>query len=334
MDVRRSTRTQGPLQDRVEALERTHMNQIVLRSRNIVNANNTNVHPINRIHTGTVSISDRRHSVTPLFSSYITPSPSPDELVIQQRGRKSLPLVWSPDIDKNKIMRSSARKTPTTPLSRTSTPNTQTPADGDTTLGTSTLLGPLLRRTPRKRLLLDDSLDSGVSSGTPGPRSSCSRVESIRRTRAQIKKSRARASMNRSLSTCSIASCSSVTSSELNVSTTSINGTCIGRPTNTDSFVPNTPSTSRPSSSLHDSTITIDPARHFPLPSDSDLTRTFPSPPESETSEPEGGTLSQSELKHQLCSLSKVQLRDLLRDVLECNPALMEEIVTEGGGTK
>lgn len=29
----------------------------------------------------------------------MTPSPSPDELVIQQRGRRKIPVTFSPDID-------------------------------------------------------------------------------------------------------------------------------------------------------------------------------------------------------------------------------------------
>jgi len=29
----------------------------------------------------------------------MTPSPSPDELIIQQRGRRKIPVTFSPDID-------------------------------------------------------------------------------------------------------------------------------------------------------------------------------------------------------------------------------------------
>lgn len=32
-------------------------------------------------------------------TSMMTPSPSPDELVIQQRGRRKIPVTFSPDID-------------------------------------------------------------------------------------------------------------------------------------------------------------------------------------------------------------------------------------------
>lgn len=32
-------------------------------------------------------------------TSLMTPSPSPDELIIQQRGRRKIPITFSPDID-------------------------------------------------------------------------------------------------------------------------------------------------------------------------------------------------------------------------------------------
>lgn len=32
-------------------------------------------------------------------SSMMTPGPSPDELIIQQRGRRKIPVTFSPDID-------------------------------------------------------------------------------------------------------------------------------------------------------------------------------------------------------------------------------------------
>lgn len=32
-------------------------------------------------------------------TSMMTPSPSPDELIIQQRGRRKIPVTFSPDID-------------------------------------------------------------------------------------------------------------------------------------------------------------------------------------------------------------------------------------------
>lgn len=34
-----------------------------------------------------------------LPTSMMTPSPSPDELIIQQRGRRKIPVTFSPDID-------------------------------------------------------------------------------------------------------------------------------------------------------------------------------------------------------------------------------------------
>ena len=72
-----------------------------------------------------------------LPSSYVSPSPSPDEMVIQQRGRRRLPATWSPDIEQSKQNGGSAHDR---------TPVKASPAK-------STIV---LRSTPRKRLLLSD----------------------------------------------------------------------------------------------------------------------------------------------------------------------------------
>lgn len=66
----------------------------------------------------------------------MSPSPSPDELVIQQRGRRKLPVTFSPDIDQNK------RQMAQTHRDRTPVKNSP---------GKSQIV---LRSTPRKRLLL------------------------------------------------------------------------------------------------------------------------------------------------------------------------------------
>ncbi|KAJ4442128.1 hypothetical protein ANN_11994, partial [Periplaneta americana] len=71
-----------------------------------------------------------------LPSSYVSPSPSPDEMIIQQRGRRRVPATWSPDIDQDK------QNGPT----RDRTPVKASPLK-------STIV---LRSTPRKRLLLND----------------------------------------------------------------------------------------------------------------------------------------------------------------------------------
>ncbi|KAK3914132.1 ERI1 exoribonuclease 2 [Frankliniella fusca] len=73
-------------------------------------------------------------------SSYISPSPSPDELVIQQRGRRSVPATWSPDIDAKKDGQNRRDCTPV----KGPCPN-------------SPLKNAVVRRsTPRKRLMLCD----------------------------------------------------------------------------------------------------------------------------------------------------------------------------------
>lgn len=38
-------------------------------------------------------------TISNLPTSLMTPSPSPDELIIQQRGRRKIPITFSPDID-------------------------------------------------------------------------------------------------------------------------------------------------------------------------------------------------------------------------------------------
>ncbi|XP_065347817.1 uncharacterized protein LOC135944648 isoform X2 [Cloeon dipterum] len=62
-------------------------------------------------------------------SSFPTPSPSPDELLIQLRGRRKLPVTWSPDVKRSPI-----KLIP----------------------GSPNQSGIVLRSTPRKRLLLND----------------------------------------------------------------------------------------------------------------------------------------------------------------------------------
>lgn len=69
--------------------------------------------------------------VTPvmnMLSTMPTPSPSPDELIIQQRGRRKTPVTFSPDIKRTPI------KIP----------------------GSPSKSNIVLRSTPRKRLLLGD----------------------------------------------------------------------------------------------------------------------------------------------------------------------------------
>lgn len=77
-----------------------------------------------------------------LPSSYLSPTPSPDELVIQQRGRRRMPVQWSPDVDSHK-----AETTKTTPVKQSPTRQTSI----------------VLRSTPRKRLLLNDPMEVSLS---------------------------------------------------------------------------------------------------------------------------------------------------------------------------
>ncbi|KAK6621081.1 hypothetical protein RUM43_011387 [Polyplax serrata] len=83
---------------------------------------------------------------SPSFSS---PAPSPEELVIQQRGRRRLPVTWSPDIDETKREGPVAKdRTPVKSSLR------------DTPIKTSIVL----RSSPRKRLLLNDPKELCLSS--------------------------------------------------------------------------------------------------------------------------------------------------------------------------
>ncbi|KAL4711067.1 hypothetical protein ACJJTC_009438 [Scirpophaga incertulas] len=86
-------------------------------------------------------VTNNRELSPALPSSYLSPAPSPDEVLIQQRGRKRLPTTWSPDIDLKKYsVFTSMTRTP--PKSGRVTPPK---------------LGVTLRSTPRKRLLLGDA---------------------------------------------------------------------------------------------------------------------------------------------------------------------------------
>lgn len=70
-----------------------------------------------------------------------SPAPSPEELVIQQRGRRRLPVTWSPDIDATKREGPAAKDR--TPIKSSLK---------DSPMKSSIVL----RSSPRKRLLLND----------------------------------------------------------------------------------------------------------------------------------------------------------------------------------
>ncbi|KAJ2951659.1 hypothetical protein O0L34_g13818 [Tuta absoluta] len=89
------------------------------------------------------ALTNTRELSPALPAGYLSPAPSPDEMLIQQRGRKRLPVQWSPDIDikRNSSFHSVVRTPPK------DSPNRPSPQK----------LGVTLRSTPRKRLLLGDS---------------------------------------------------------------------------------------------------------------------------------------------------------------------------------
>ncbi|OWR49691.1 uncharacterized protein LOC116770767 [Danaus plexippus] len=87
-------------------------------------------------------VTNTREASPLLPPGYLSPAPSPDEFLIQQRGRKRLPATWSPDIDlkRNSTFHSVVRTPPK-----------------NTGRNTPPKLGVTLRSTPRKRLLLGDN---------------------------------------------------------------------------------------------------------------------------------------------------------------------------------
>ncbi|XP_034832604.1 uncharacterized protein [Maniola hyperantus] len=85
-------------------------------------------------------VTNTREVSPSLPPGYLSPAPSPDEFLIQQRGRKRLPTTWSPDIEtkRNSTFHSIVRTPPKNPVR-----------------SSPLKLGVTLRSTPRKRLLLD-----------------------------------------------------------------------------------------------------------------------------------------------------------------------------------
>lgn len=78
-------------------------------------------------------------------ASFLSPSPSPDEMIIRQRGRRRIPVTFSPDIDELK-------------RTRTNVPKEGTPVKQPSSPGPSSSI--VLRSTPRKRLLLLDPTET------------------------------------------------------------------------------------------------------------------------------------------------------------------------------
>ncbi|KAK9511788.1 hypothetical protein O3M35_000384 [Rhynocoris fuscipes] len=81
-----------------------------------------------------------------LPSSFVSPAPSPDELVIQARGRRRIPITWSPP--SGDITPPARRWSDITSVGA----KEKTPIKGVNS--TSTIV---LRSTPRKRLLMNDT---------------------------------------------------------------------------------------------------------------------------------------------------------------------------------
>ncbi|KAG8222576.1 hypothetical protein J437_LFUL010419 [Ladona fulva] len=81
------------------------------------------------------------NNIPNLPASYMSPSPSPDEMIIQQRGRRRVPVTWSPDETDRKLDIGGKERTPV----KHGSPACKVGVGGI-----------VLRSTPRKRLLLVD----------------------------------------------------------------------------------------------------------------------------------------------------------------------------------
>lgn len=99
-----------------------------------------------------VDITDRMRWSTNLLAgdSFTTPSPSPDEMVIQARGRRTVPLTYSPDINHTPV-RQQQRNMTVSGLA-------QSPTRPSSSHISRLLLPPSsARSSPRKRLTLSDT---------------------------------------------------------------------------------------------------------------------------------------------------------------------------------
>ncbi|XP_029045608.1 uncharacterized protein LOC114877334 [Osmia bicornis bicornis] len=107
----------------------------------VIPVNNTELSPGEAISTEVNAMDNFLNSRQ--GSDSWSPAPSPDELVIQKRGRRCRPIVWSPDLDtckRNSLFSLSSKdRTPVKSPSK------------------STMV---LRSTPRKRLILGDTNES------------------------------------------------------------------------------------------------------------------------------------------------------------------------------
>ncbi|GLH12338.1 Uncharacterized protein GBIM_17070 [Gryllus bimaculatus] len=104
-------------------------------------------------------------------SSYMSPSPSPDEMVIQQRGRRRMPVTWSPDLDAAKQQH-----------------HQHTPVKSSPAKNNSNGSGIVLRSTPRKRLLLDASVKDPFTTPEKVRRLSPSKVSPNSKKAARVER--------------------------------------------------------------------------------------------------------------------------------------------------
>jgi len=116
---------------------------------NHMNHNNIN----NALDAGALELADRMRWGNVNFDpNFATPNPSPDEMVIQARGRRQVPLTFSPDINHTPLRQQMQR-------AKLSSLATRSP----TRVGSRLLLPSQTRTSPRKRLTLSDTPPSSSS---------------------------------------------------------------------------------------------------------------------------------------------------------------------------
>lgn len=113
--------------------------------------NNTNMFQTTPLHdnglgVGALELADRMRWNVNFDPDLATPNPSPDEMVIQARGRRQVPLTFSPDINHTPLRQQMQR-------AKLSTLATRSP----TRIGSRLLLPSQNRTSPRKRLTLSDT---------------------------------------------------------------------------------------------------------------------------------------------------------------------------------
>ena len=123
----------------LQEIQSQRPNLLIMDGEDDINITPIPMHPID--------ITDRMRWTANFDDSMVAPNPSPDEMVIQARGRRQIPLTFSPDINHTPL-RQQIQRAKVSAL-----------AQSPTRMQTSRLMLPAskTRCSPRKRLTLNDS---------------------------------------------------------------------------------------------------------------------------------------------------------------------------------